>query len=270
MYADRVEAAAKTSVKERLNGNSVGDGARRRQLTGKRQRQDDKWEHDLYNNDGPQLSNRKVDARDLRLKLQRKNASQSVKGSLSGPRDLREKLTGTMHSQPVNADPPKPKPEAAKPARKSVAVEATDPEIKRVSNVAPRKRSQPKVDTSIDGFLQSLGLEKYLITFQAEEVDMTALVHMTDEDLKALGIPMVCLILSLGDDFHCLWLTGGLASNRWFSMFIMHIILGSKKEDTLSSRIQRLMLAYDAQESLRIRWNEFGPVEIFNIEQDKF
>lgn len=42
----------------------------------------------------------------------------------------------------------------------------------------------------MDGFLQSLGLEKYLITFQAEEVDMTALVHMNDEDLKALGIPM--------------------------------------------------------------------------------
>ncbi|KAK7841884.1 phospholipase ddhd2 [Quercus suber] len=44
--------------------------------------------------------------------------------------------------------------------------------------------------TSVDDFLNSLGLEKYLITFQAEEVDMTALVHMTDDDLKALGIPM--------------------------------------------------------------------------------
>uniref|UniRef100_A0A3Q7I2M2 SAM domain-containing protein n=1 Tax=Solanum lycopersicum TaxID=4081 RepID=A0A3Q7I2M2_SOLLC len=43
---------------------------------------------------------------------------------------------------------------------------------------------------SVDNFLQSLGLEKYAITFQAEEVDMAALVHMTDEDLKAIGIPM--------------------------------------------------------------------------------
>ncbi|KAG6787390.1 hypothetical protein POTOM_009029 [Populus tomentosa] len=49
---------------------------------------------------------------------------------------------------------------------------------------------EPETDSSVDGFLQSLGLEKYLITFQAEEVDMTALVHMNDEDLKALGIPM--------------------------------------------------------------------------------
>ncbi|KAJ0053745.1 hypothetical protein Pint_01532 [Pistacia integerrima] len=48
----------------------------------------------------------------------------------------------------------------------------------------------PAAETSVDGFLRSLGLEKYSITFQAEEVDMTALVHMTDEDLKAIGIPM--------------------------------------------------------------------------------
>lgn len=62
--------------------------------------------------------------------------------------------------------------------------------------------------------LQSLGLEKYSITFQAEEVccyfcsgffpgslnlyrvsmmqvDMAVLEHMNDDDLKALGIPMV-------------------------------------------------------------------------------
>nr|XP_016502945.1 PREDICTED: uncharacterized protein LOC107821069 [Nicotiana tabacum] len=43
---------------------------------------------------------------------------------------------------------------------------------------------------SVDSFLQSLGLEKYTVTFQAEEVDMAALLHMTDEDFKAMGIPM--------------------------------------------------------------------------------
>ncbi|KAK9282131.1 hypothetical protein L1049_005043 [Liquidambar formosana] len=196
MYADRVEAGNKKSIKERLNGNSIQDSGRIRQFAGKRQRQDDdKWEHDLYD-DEPQVSNRKVGARDLRLKLQKKGLQpmpQSGKGSLSGGmRDLREKLSGTMHSQPMNTDPPKPKPilEAGKPARKSVAVEAPVPETKKVSNPAPKKKTQKKADTSVDGFLQSLGLEKYLITFQAEEVDMTALLHMTDEDLKALGIPM--------------------------------------------------------------------------------
>ncbi|KAJ6403764.1 hypothetical protein OIU84_012047, partial [Salix udensis] len=35
MYADRVDAAAKTSIKDRLNGNSIGDSGRLRQITGK-------------------------------------------------------------------------------------------------------------------------------------------------------------------------------------------------------------------------------------------
>ncbi|KAF9669745.1 hypothetical protein SADUNF_Sadunf14G0139400 [Salix dunnii] len=189
MYADRVDSAAKTSIKDRLNGNPAVDSSRRRQITGKResvggemilhlllrlafvrQRLDDKWEHDLYEDNGPCVSNRKIDARDLRLKLQRKSLLQASPGS--NARDLREKLSGTMNSQPVNADPPKIA--VAKLTRKSVAIKAPEPES----------------DSSVDGFLQSLGLEKYLITFQAEEVDMTALVHMTDEDLKALGIPM--------------------------------------------------------------------------------
>ncbi|XP_034902019.1 uncharacterized protein [Populus alba] len=186
MYADRVDSAAKTSIKDRLNGNSVADSSRRRQITGKRQRLDDKWEHDLYEDNGPRVSNRKIDAQDLRLKLQRRSLLQASPGS--GVRDLREKLYGTMNSQPVNADLPKIA--VAKPSRKSVAVEAPEPEIKKITSVASRKRSHQKLDSSVDVFLQSLGLEKYLITFQAEEVDMTALVHMTDEDLKALGIPM--------------------------------------------------------------------------------
>ncbi|XP_065874146.1 uncharacterized protein [Euphorbia lathyris] len=181
------------SIKDRLNGNSIGDPTRRRQITGKRQRQDDKWEHDLYDDDEPRVSNRKVSGQDLRLKLQKKNssqASQSVKSSVSGMRDLRERLSGTMNSQQMDIDPPKRKPEAVKPARRSVAVEVPEPEIKKVANIPPRKKSQQKADSSVEGFLHSIGLEKYLITFQAEEVDMTALIHMNDEDLKAIGIPM--------------------------------------------------------------------------------
>ncbi|KAJ6874328.1 hypothetical protein NC651_032972 [Populus alba x Populus x berolinensis] len=232
MYADRVDSAAKTSIKDRLNGNSVADSSRRRQITGKREsvggfghevsfalacvrdrdpsaqsrsavsyinyrlcigekRLDDKWEHDLYEDNGPRVSNRKIDAQDLRLKLQRRSLLQASPGSGA---DLREKLYGTMNSQPVNADLPKIA--VAKPSRKSVAVEAPEPEIKKITSVdkvLPSlyfKLKKEQLDSSVDVFLQSLGLEKYLITFQAEEVDMTALVHMTDEDLKALGIPM--------------------------------------------------------------------------------
>ncbi|KAE8671160.1 Sterile alpha motif domain-containing protein isoform 2 [Hibiscus syriacus] len=193
MYADQLEGAGKRSVKDRLNGNSFNNSIPRRQTTGKRQRQDEKWEHDLYHDDVPQVSNRKVNAQDLRLKLQRKSlqqVSQSGRAAFSGVRDLRDKLSGTMNLQPVNVDPPKLKSDVNKPARRSVAVETSEPEPKKAATMATKKKAQQKVDASVEGFLQSLSLEKYAITFQVEEVDMTALVQMTDDDLKALGIPM--------------------------------------------------------------------------------
>lgn len=88
-----------------------------------------------------------VGARDLRLKLQKRGLRevyQSGKGPVSGVRDLREKLSGTMNSQPVNSDPLKPKLEAAKPLRKSIAVEAAESETKRVADPVARKKVQQK------------------------------------------------------------------------------------------------------------------------------
>ncbi|KAK6145104.1 hypothetical protein DH2020_021924 [Rehmannia glutinosa] len=201
MYADRVEAQANRSIKERLNGNSAADSGRRRPISGKRRREDDdKWEHDLLRKMGLKsqvcsTSNRRVGVKDLRLKLQRKSNTQSVRGSVSGgAKDLREKLSGTLYSRPIESQPPplrlKPAPEASKPPRISVIAEAPDRETKKIASSVSKKKTQQKVET-VDSFLQSLGLEKYSITFQAEEVDMTALVHMGDEDLKALGVPMV-------------------------------------------------------------------------------
>ncbi|GAQ90224.1 hypothetical protein KFL_006150060 [Klebsormidium nitens] len=43
---------------------------------------------------------------------------------------------------------------------------------------------------TVRGLLISLGLEKYMDIFVREEVDMTALKHMEESDLKELGIPM--------------------------------------------------------------------------------
>ncbi|KAG4924799.1 hypothetical protein JHK87_050339 [Glycine soja] len=266
MYADRVDGGTRRSVKERLDGNFSTGSTRQHRITGKSvqlsncgialawtwedaligeivgkylaRREDDKWKHDLYEDDEPQLSNRKVTAQDLRLKLQRKGlhpGGQTGKSSVHGERDLRERLSGTMTQQPKNYDPPKPK-VAAKPSSKSIHVETPAVHINRSANPTPKKLSRkvclgmvlhltclmqecfgyevqmmqmctlpsqrPTVklfaagsdpvmaDASLDDFLQSLGLEKYLLSFQAEEVDMTALNHMTDEDLKAMGIPM--------------------------------------------------------------------------------
>ncbi|KAL3615969.1 hypothetical protein CASFOL_040263 [Castilleja foliolosa] len=190
MYADQVEAQSNRSVKDRLHGNFAPDSGRRRSIPGKRQREDDdKWEHDLFEDN---VSNQRVGVRDLRAKLQRKSA-QSVRGSVSGgARDLREKLSGTMNPRHVESKPllarPKLVPEVSRPTRKSVIAQAHVPETK-VASTLSKTKVQEKAET-VESFLQSLGLDKYSITFQAEEVDMTALMHMSDEDLKALGIPM--------------------------------------------------------------------------------
>ncbi|GMP48565.1 hypothetical protein CsSME_00015875 [Camellia sinensis var. sinensis] len=155
MYADRVEASTRSSIKDRLYGNTAPDPTRPRQITGKRLRQDDdKWEHDLYKDDEHQVSNRRVGTKDLRLKLQKKSVQQATKsgnGSVSGARDLREKLSGTMYSHPANTDLPKPKPvlEGSKPVRKSVIVEALEPETKKVASSVPRKKTQQKALLSL-------------------------------------------------------------------------------------------------------------------------
>ncbi|XP_073291532.1 uncharacterized protein [Primulina huaijiensis] len=199
MYADQVEAQSNRSIRERLNGGTTADSGRRVPVPRKRQREDDdKWEHDLFEDSGPQVSNRQIGHKDLRLKLQRKNmerATHGIRGSIvGGTRDLREKLSGTLYSRPVEFEPPplRPKPttEVIKPTRRSVIAEAAPvSEAKKVASSVPKKKAKQTVQ-SVDNFLQSLGLQKYSITFQAEEVDMTALTHMSDEDLKALGIPM--------------------------------------------------------------------------------
>lgn len=213
MYADRVVSGTKRSIKDRLDTNlGYQDFGRNRPDNLKRQRRDDdKWKHDLYDDvREPQVSKRAIGTRDLRLKLQKKASQQANHGGRqSGVRDLREKLSGAMNQQPSYAEAPKaktapakvapakpipakPAPESAKPLKKTApSTEVTLANTKKVSAPASSSRkSQKKSDLTVDGLLHSLGLEKYSIQFQAEEVDMTALMHMTDDDLKALGVPM--------------------------------------------------------------------------------
>ncbi|KAI3474850.1 hypothetical protein Pfo_030161 [Paulownia fortunei] len=52
---------------------------------------------------------------------------------------------------------------------------------------SPYQDNQP---LTVSSLLHSLGLGKYSINFQAEEIDMVALKQMGDSDLKELGIPM--------------------------------------------------------------------------------
>jgi len=49
---------------------------------------------------------------------------------------------------------------------------------------------QAEAPLTVTGLLNSLGLEKYIVLFQAEEVDMAALRQMGESDLKDMGVPM--------------------------------------------------------------------------------
>uniref|UniRef100_A0A0C9RV61 TSA: Wollemia nobilis Ref_Wollemi_Transcript_11412_1373 transcribed RNA sequence n=1 Tax=Wollemia nobilis TaxID=56998 RepID=A0A0C9RV61_9CONI len=201
MYSDRVAAATgrKRSIKERLGSGadiSVGYGG---QSNLKRQRQsDEKWKHDLYDDEEegevPRISNGQSGMQDLRMKLQRNSHRKSPSGSESqtGLRDLREKLSGTTQSRPANTDAAQRIVSVVKGSSASKSVPASKPVTQSVPvpSKTIQKQPPPAEERSVGSLLQSLGLGKYLITFQAEEVDMAALRHMSDDDLKALGIPM--------------------------------------------------------------------------------
>ncbi|GKV52463.1 hypothetical protein SLEP1_g59040 [Rubroshorea leprosula] len=58
------------------------------------------------------------------------------------------------------------------------------------SSIVPKPPYPGEEQQTVDGFLHLLGLEKYAHKFNSEEVDMTALRQMGENDLKELGIPM--------------------------------------------------------------------------------
>lgn len=200
MYSDRVVATGrKRSVKDRLGGGTDDSSSYAGQSTLKRPRYgDEKWKHDLYDDEeegeAPRVSNGQAGVQDLRMKLQRTSyrKSQSGNDSQTGVRDLREKLSGPTQPRPVKVEAAQRIVSAVKGNSAPKPVPASKPVIQPVP--APTKPVQKQApaaeERSVAGLLQSLGLVKYLIIFQAEEVDMAALRHMSDDDLKALGIPM--------------------------------------------------------------------------------
>ncbi|XP_061996575.1 uncharacterized protein LOC133714465 isoform X2 [Rosa rugosa] len=71
---------------------------------------------------------------------------------------------------------------------------AAPPHMNQVPPLSSTVQKPPYVgdeQQTVDGLLQHLGLGKYAIIFKAEEIDMTALKQMGENDLKELGIPMV-------------------------------------------------------------------------------
>ncbi|KAG9159759.1 hypothetical protein Leryth_007773 [Lithospermum erythrorhizon] len=66
--------------------------------------------------------------------------------------------------------------------------QATAPPV--ATTTMPRSPQMNARPLTMNSFLHSLGLEKYAIHFQAEEIDMAVLKQMGDRDLKELGLPM--------------------------------------------------------------------------------
>lgn len=87
------------------------------------------------------------------------------------------------------ADVSRPEPLARKA---TVSVETAKPVMRAppASGSIQKTSYMPEEPHTVASLLHSLGLGKYAILFQAEEVDMAALKQMGDNDLKELGIPM--------------------------------------------------------------------------------
>ncbi|XP_076883053.1 uncharacterized protein LOC143531695 [Bidens hawaiensis] len=114
---------------------------------------------------------------------QRRRAYEDTRAVVYDNRDASE------NSRPVPPTSFLSKPSLSVGPMKSVgATPFVAPKLPPRGNV---QRSQyPAEPITVEGFLRSLGLEKYLILFKVEEVDMSALSQMGDRDLKELGIPM--------------------------------------------------------------------------------
>ncbi|PIA64234.1 hypothetical protein AQUCO_00100015v1 [Aquilegia coerulea] len=79
------------------------------------------------------------------------------------------------------------------PKNKNKKARTLAPEVTDTSSCVDKLKSTRHVSDqvdSVDSFLESMGLEKYLSTFKAEEIDMTALKFMDEDDFKSLCIPM--------------------------------------------------------------------------------
>ncbi|KAJ7530051.1 hypothetical protein O6H91_15G076600 [Diphasiastrum complanatum] len=199
MYSDRIGASSnnrKRSIKDRLGGNVdrlMGQG----RPGVKRPRQEDtKWMHDMFEDehgDSSPSSNRQNGSQDLRLKLSRKNRSKDIQGGIVAKVSNGETVKDIREKAPLA---PRVEHEEEHPRVASVVRGSTGPPLAatRPAGVRSNPSTQGKrlavEEPTVATLLQSLGLSKYLLSFQAEEVDMAALRHMNDDDLKELGVPM--------------------------------------------------------------------------------
>lgn len=201
MYSDRIGSNGagnrKRSVKDRL-GESLEslDNTSRQDFSKRFRGYDEKWKHDMYDEADKNsiAKGGQISTQDLRSKLKKSlpRGTQGGNDASGGIKDLREKLSGPAPPAQIRAQTV-----STSQQRSSSAVKVATPGVTTVSGSKPADKPSSVQKTStktevmtVPSFLQSLGLNKYLITFQAEEIDISVLRLMKDEDLKELGIPM--------------------------------------------------------------------------------
>ncbi|XP_011622592.1 ankyrin repeat and SAM domain-containing protein 6 isoform X2 [Amborella trichopoda] len=178
MYADKFNPlGTKRSVKDRLGNGYDTYGAE------KRQRQDVSGKSIQEES---QHAYGKATDQDLRRKLLQMEVPQSSKinsqSNVSGMPDKRLSTTKNPFSDATPTVAPDVKGRSDAELKKPTAQIASKP-------VTTEHKKQAQ-ELTVSLFLKRLGLSKYAITFQAEEVDMIALKHMNEADFKEMGLPM--------------------------------------------------------------------------------
>ena len=128
--------------------------------------------------------------------LQRRPSNQTMDGVRQVPRVTRNVLESTRATRPLSAAPSTMMACSTISTLPSVTAKPGASFLGQIppsSSIAQRTAyvgNEQQSYQTVDGLLNALGLAKYAILFKAEEVDMTALKQMRENDLKELGIPM--------------------------------------------------------------------------------
>ncbi|KAL1327639.1 hypothetical protein AAHE18_13G316000 [Arachis hypogaea] len=128
--------------------------------------------------------------------LQRRPSNQTMDGVRQVPRVTRNVLESTRATRPPSAAPSTMMACSTMSTLPSVTAKPAASFLGQIhpsSSIAQRTPyvgNEQQSYQTVDGLLNALGLAKYAILFKAEEVDMTALKQMRENDLKELGIPM--------------------------------------------------------------------------------
>ncbi|KAG0616507.1 hypothetical protein M758_5G120900 [Ceratodon purpureus] len=205
MYADRANGASnrKRSIRDRLGGLTEPVFTPR-QSTAKRQRDiEGQWKHDMFfdeRDNGPRGQPGRTGDQDLRSKLSRQGLRNNNQGKSGNVVDLRDKLSGVAsqnHQTTQAQEAPKAQRRVASVVFNSsnvtqgvASTTAPAPVAARPAATVKRPSAPMTEEQTVRTLLHSLGLEKYLSTFQTEEIDMAALRFMSENDLKELGVPM--------------------------------------------------------------------------------